>query len=90
MCTATLATLALAATMLAACQRPDVWDQPGVNEAQFHRDNLECQVIGRGAVGDQFAMGTTSFVLIAAAVHQQNVRDAYRECMMGKSYREAK
>ena len=79
--------LAVAAVLaLAGCQRPDIWDQPGVTQAQFHRDNLECQMVARGVAGDQFAMGTTSFVVMAAAVHQQNVRELYRECMMGKNY----
>jgi hypothetical protein len=83
----TLAILA-AVISLAACQQPTVWDPPpgGVPDAQFHRDNLECAMIARAAVGDSFAMGTPMFVALAGAAQAQNMKAADRECLLGKGY----
>lgn len=78
---------ALAAVLLLSACAPTVFDPPpGGNEAQFHRDNLECAAMARGIVGDSFAFGPPLFVAAAAAGHNNAMRKAHDECMLGKSY----
>lgn len=83
---AKIVTLAVCAAILSACG-PTVFDPPpGVDEAQFHRDNLECAVQAKAIVGDSFAFGPPLFVAAASAGHASDIRAAHDECMQGKSY----
>jgi hypothetical protein len=79
---------ALAATLLVtACAHPTVWDgPPGTDQAQFHRDNLECAMQAKALNGDGIAFGPPLFVAVAIAAHQQAAQQAHDECMLGKSY----
>jgi hypothetical protein len=66
-----------------------VWNLPpdgSRTETEFHRDNVECQMTARSVVGDQFAMGTPLFIAMAAAGHNQAMREADKECLLGKGY----
>lgn len=83
----TLSTAALAATLaLAACAHQTIWDSPTGDQAQFHRDNLECAQEARATVGDGFVMGPPLFVALATAAHNNNMQAAHDECMLGKNY----
>lgn len=87
MATRTLATAALAATLAIAACAPTVFDPPpGGTEAQFHRDNLKCAAIAHGIVGDSLAFGPPLFVAAAAAGHNNAMRQAHDECMLGEGY----
>ena len=85
MASRTLAALAVAAT-LAACAPTRFDAPPGVTEAQFHRDNVKCQAVAKGIVGDSIAFGPPLFVAAAAAGHDAEVRKTHDECMLGEGY----
>ncbi len=83
----TLAALAAAALLLAGCAQPINWTRPnGVTEAQFHKDRLECAMVGKQLVGDSFVMGPPLMIAIAQAAHDNNVKAAFIECMLSKDY----
>jgi hypothetical protein len=81
----TLPAFALLAT-LAACAPTKFDGPPGTTEAQFHRDNFECAAAAKGLVGDQFVMGPPLMIAAAQIGHDNAMRAAHDECMLGKSY----
>jgi hypothetical protein len=82
----TLAILALP-VMLLGCASKLVFDlPPGGTEAQFHRDNIDCAITAKAVVGDSFVMGAPLFVAAAQMGHNNAMREAAGECMLGKGY----
>ena len=83
---------ALAATLaLTACQHYTTWNPPpGVDEAQFHRDNFSCTRDAKLLVGDTFVMGPPLMVAAVQSRHDSDMRAAIKECMLGKNYTIAK
>jgi hypothetical protein len=77
---------ALAVT-LAGCAHPVSYNLVG-SEAQFHRDNLECSIVAKSAVGGSFVIGPP--IVIAASIFRRNadIQAAQNECMLGKGYTE--
>jgi hypothetical protein len=80
-----LSSLALLATV-AACAPTKFDGPPGMTEAQFHRDNLECTMIGKKMAGDQFTIGPPLFVAAAAIGRDNEIRATHDECMLAKAY----
>jgi len=78
---------ALAAVLAMAACAPTKFDMPpGTTEAQFHRDNLACALEAKQIVGESFAFGPPLFVAAAQAGHDNAMRAAHDECMLGKDY----
>ena len=85
MTTRIVSALTLVAT-LAACAPTKFDGPPGITEAQFHRDNLECTLIGKRMAGDQLTFGPPLFVAAAAIGRDNEIRATHDECMLGKAY----
>jgi hypothetical protein len=81
----TLAVIALP-VLLAACAPTVFTRPPGVDEAQFHRDNFECSMQAKAFVGDQFVMGPPLMIAAAQIGHDNAMKAAHDECMLGKAY----
>ena len=85
MATKIIAAMAIATT-LAACA-PTVFDlPPGGDQAQVHRDNLQCAMMAKQIVGDQFVMGPPMFIAAAQIRRDSDTKAAHDECMLGKAY----
>lgn len=78
---------ALAITLAIAACAPTVFDlPPGADQAQFHRDNLECAMAAKSIVGETFVMGPPLMIAAAQIGHNNAMKAAHDECMLGKSY----
>lgn len=78
--------VAVVTLSVAACA-PTVFDgPPGTTEAQFHRDNFECTAAAKALVGDSLVIGPPLMIAAAAIGHQNDVKAAHDECMLGRSY----
>lgn len=77
--------------LLAACAQQIVWLKPGVTQAEFLRDEYECQRAaamvppGPGMVGEPgFAQGWN---LGATMAREEEAERLYLLCMMARGYR---
>ena len=63
---------------LAACAQNMVWDKPGVNQADFNRDDYACRK-------DAIASGGTTYVGFGVTARNADA-DMYQRCMVASGY----
>lgn len=83
--------LTAAAAALTGCAHPPmIWDpaSPAKNMADFPVDDARCKITAQQITPSYTAMGAPMFVAIAAAAHNDQIRDNYRNCMVITGWRQ--